>query len=288
MIIQDFLNSERITEPFYVLFGRPVGHSMSPMIHNFALRYHKLAGTYTAVEVPECSEHLMKSLLWHEHFCGANVTIPFKHEIRQFLSAESEICTEIGAVNTVVAHRSTRSGFNTDVDGFLRPLAEHASRIVAKDAVILGTGGAAKAAIFALFKAGMQHLTLVSRNPEKVKGENWYQKDRLRFISYEQVQSAIQDAVLVVNTTPLGMYPNVSATPLAEINQAILEGKICYDIIYNPVKTTFLKQAEHSGAHTIDGLEMFIGQASVAFHLWTGYHFPDQEIRTLLEHKLHP
>ncbi len=286
MKINSFLQSALPEQPFYALFGNPVGHSMSPLIHNRALQFHSLRGSYHAIEVAKDQIQLIEKVVRHPNFKGANVTIPYKQDIQQFLNQISETSQQIGAVNTVVRSGDALLGYNTDVDGFIQPLKLKSDSYKGESAVIFGAGGAAKAVVYGLLQLGFDSVCVVSRNPQKLNENAWFSDGRLFFKSYQEIENELQNAKLIVNTTPLGMHPNISESPFPTESAVSLKDKICYDIVYNPLKTRFLMDAEEQGAEIIDGLGMFVGQASVAFKLWTGFNFPDHEIYHLLKAKI--
>lgn len=286
MRISEFLNSSAVDQPFYVLFGRPVAHSLSPLIHNHALNYHKLRGNYYAVLVNPDEEFLIPGVLSHENFRGANVTIPLKQSVRDFLDDESEMSTKVGAVNTILIRNGKISGYNTDVDGFLKPLLQYEDRLKNQQAMVFGSGGAARASVYGLQKLEMKTVYVVSRTPENIDASAWSDNEQIQFISYEQIPDYIAASTILVNTTPLGMEPNIEGSPILRDLESKLSNKICYDIVYKPLHTKFLKQAQAAGSDVIDGLEMFVGQAAVSFKLWTGYPFPVQDTRKLILNKI--
>ncbi|MEX0681790.1 MAG: shikimate dehydrogenase [Balneolales bacterium] len=339
MKLSEFLDSTHIKQPFVAVLGHPVMHSRSPLIHNAAIQEHVISATYYAIDCPRNEIHLISKLLDSEMFCGANVTIPLKMEIIPFLHSLDESANEIGAVNTIVpvysklsddtnhlvkktVHSSSSSqdnitsdrkicvGYNTDAYGFYRPLEEYGYASSVSSAVILGSGGASRAVRYALFKNGVDKLTLVSRSmsesrkrspfavndsakPDRSFAGNEIPRnifagidDHTRWISYDQLDEAVQSAELVVNTTPIGMYPAVYASPVPEASLVHLKDKICYDIIYNPLETKFLRDAKLYGAKTINGLDMFIYQASAAFELWFKKSLTVRSTRTILLNKI--
>ena len=191
-----------------------------------------------------------------------------------------ESAREIGAVNTVVPEKKSNrlTGYNTDAYGFIKPLTEIND---IRTATILGTGGASRAASFALLKYGVEKLYLASRSAGK---QAYPQKNPsiVHLIPYDNLETAIRRSQLIVNTTPVGMYPDIEKTPVPSVFLPLLEGKFCYDIIYNPVKTRFLQEAEEYGAQIIGGLDMFIHQAALSFELWFGREMPVHMVRNVL------
>lgn len=277
----DFLNSEKSRHPHYLLIGNPVGHSVSPIMHNIALQHLHLPGEYVAVSValPEIS-----SLIAHctsETFKGANVTIPHKETLFEAVDVLSEEAMEIGAINTIVIKDGRLEGHNTDAYGFLAPLRDSVYQLEGTRAIIFGTGGATKAIVHALNKEGVEEIVLVSRRPAQYGEE---MAPNIKRCSYDNWTAYADDETsIIVNATPLGMAPNTDATPVNEAEIKYLEGKICYDIVYNPRVTSFLKQAEKAGGIPVGGLEMLIHQGAESFKLWTGREFPVGLVRMRLD-----
>ncbi|SMO41209.1 shikimate dehydrogenase [Fodinibius sediminis] len=280
MTLSSFLKSEKVHAPHYVLFGNPVEHSLSPLMHNTALQHYGMEARYYAIEIQSAELSRLASYLNRETFQGANITIPYKQVIGDYLDTIDPEARSVGAVNTIVKKGFQLQGFNTDVFGFLAPLQDHADRLEGGRAVIFGTGGAARAIVTALSSLGMQELYLVSRRPGRIDSFN--REENVTLISYNQWTSYADEAVLIVNTTPLGMDPRIDTSPVKDAEQEFLAGRICYDVVYNPLKTKFLALAEKAGATTIGGLEMLIQQGSRSFELWTGRPFPIDNIRKLL------
>lgn len=294
MIISDFLRSSHPDRPFVAVLGHPVGHSLSPGIHNLALRHHQLDITYYAVDCPPEERHYIPRLLKRDQFRGANITIPLKEQISQYLDEVENSALEIGAVNTVVPvsgpeERNSRKlkGYNTDVYGFLKPL-EDVTGI--ETATILGSGGASRAVRYALSRSGVHTLFLISRTlkPEKSTVKQGSRNNPVQHVlGYDEIEKAVKVSDLIVNTTPVGMYPDSDRSPLPESVLDLLNGKLCYDIVYNPLNTMMLKQAKEHGARIIGGLEMFVYQASAAFDLWFSRPMPVEEVRKLVMENIH-
>lgn len=276
--IDDFLSQKADIQPFMAVLGRPISHSLSPLIHNFALQRINNNSIYYPILVPEGHENKLGELFKHPNFRGANVTIPLKQLVSKYVDTSSETVIATGAANTVYLGLDGRiKADNTDIDGFLSPLIPFKPILYGKSALIFGSGGAAKAVVYALKYLGMKSIYIVSRNPDSL--------DEIDFkaISYSQWITCAEECELIVNTSPVGMYPNVNVSPVNDEEAKYLKGKICYDLIYRPLQTKFLKQASHYEATTINGLEMFIGQAAQAFKLFTSQEFPTSQVRLLLQ-----
>lgn len=286
MLLSEFLASDLAEKPFLAVLGNPVSHSLSPAIHNETMSYYGIKACYYAVECPVNDIQNIAGLLHQPAFIGANITIPLKKEIIRFLDSLDESSEEIGAVNTVVRDvmGSRLSGFNTDVFGFLKPL-EAISGI--QTAVILGTGGASRAVKYALQKKGVEKIFLASR---KIPGSNprdIRKHGNVELVSYDSLEMVLSQSDMVVNTTPVGMYPNTDASPVSGDLLPCLKNKICYDIIYNPLETSFMRNAKEHGAIAIGGLDMFIHQAAKSFELWFKKAMPVDLVRQLLLDSLH-
>ncbi len=280
MKFKEFLESQKSKQPHYLLIGNPIGHSISPIMHNVALQHHNLPGEYIAVSV---SGSEITSLIAHcnnEAFLGANITIPHKETLFDAVDVLSEEAMEIGAINTLVKSENRLVGHNTDAFGFLAPIEEYEDDLEGERAIVFGTGGATKAIIYALKSWNVAEIVLVSRRPE-----NYTDSEESGIIrcSYDNWVAYAEDASIIVNATPLGMYPNVDASPVRDEELEALQGKICYDIVYNPRETKFLVQAQKAEGVPIGGLDMLIYQGAKSFKLWTGHEFPIGLVRMRLE-----
>ena len=280
MNLTSFLESPKSNNPHYVLFGHPVEHSLSPMMHNTALDYYGLDAQYHAIDLQSNELSRLAAYLNRDTFLGANITIPYKQVIGSYLDDVDGMAQSIGAVNTIVKNEFRLEGKNTDLYGFTAPLESYTSFLEGHRAVVFGTGGASKAIVSALINLGMDEIYLVSRKPQRI--HSYDDRRGVQLISYPEWPSYAEEAALIVNATPLGMYPKVDSSPVKDVEKDYLTNRICYDIVYNPIQTRFLRQAEAAGATTIGGLEMLIQQGSRSFEHWTGRKFPIENIRNLL------
>ncbi|WP_441000559.1 shikimate dehydrogenase [Fodinibius sp. SL11] len=284
MTLSQFIQSSKSDRPHYLLFGHPVDHSWSPLMHKIALKHYDINATYHAINLQGNELTDLASFLNKELFLGANVTIPYKQQIADYVDVIDASAQEIGAINTIVKNAYKLEGYNTDYAGFIDPLQSYAFELEGASAVVFGTGGAARAIVYGLSEMGVEELFLVSRSPNRIT--SYRDNQRVQIVSYQNWTSFAEEAVLIVNATPLGMHPNVDSSPVRDQEKQFLESKICYDIVYNPVKTKFLTQASEIGAQTIDGLEMLIQQGSKSFKRWTGYPFPVKIVREKLYGKI--
>lgn len=275
--------SEFISDPIsqakhLMLIGHPVSHSVSPIMHNLALREYNLDISYVAVDV---EAHELSSLIAHfnsDSFLGANITLPYKQTLFDAVDQHSDLANEMGVINCIQKTSHALIGHNTDSYGFIKPLQlkgyDHLD-----SALIFGFGGAAQAVIHGLEQLGCDTIYVVSRNIDKHENDS-----AINLISYDEWPEYADEVEIIVNTTPLGMHPNIDASPVQEENSIYLRDSLCYDIVYNPRQTKFLEQAKNAGATCMDGLPMLIYQAARSFELWTGKSFPVQHVEEHLSH----
>jgi len=264
------------------LIGYPLGHSLSPMIHAAALKTSGLDGEYALYPIHPGDRQGLEYLLARaraREISGLNVTIPHKQEVIGFLDELTSTAQAIGAVNVVYMRENRLVGGNTDAPGFLSDLNRflgHRSQIEnQKSAVVLGAGGSARAVVYALLHDGWA-VTIASRRIEQAHELSRSFVDyELRISAFVDLQASILLQApggafnLVVNTTPVGMIPNVDQTPLPEI-LSLSDNVAVYDLIYNPRETKLVQDARSQGLHATTGLGMLIEQAALAFELWTG------------------
>lgn len=283
MKLASFLQSEYIDQPFCFVMGNPVEHSLSPEVHNFAARHHGLDWTYHKVKVLEDELEVASGLFHQKHFIGANITIPHKRSIMPYLDIIKKSAKEAGAVNTIVKKAGIVTGYNTDEFGFSQPLMKFADILKHGTAIVFGSGGACAAVVYALLNHfHVEKIYIVTRNKNACNS----QTEMIQIVSYASVPDVIAAADIIINTTPIGMGDSKDHSPLVPELLADVNSKICYDLIYTPLRTRFLKECGDHGAITINGLPMFIHQAAKAFELWTGKVFPVHEAESLLLNKL--
>lgn len=281
MNLKEFQASRAAALPHFVLIGNPVGHSLSPIMHNTAARHYGMQARYHAVAVQEEELNSLPAFLNKEELLGVNVTIPYKQRMLSYVDRLDTTCRKIGALNTIVREPHRLVGYNTDIYGFCRPLEPYFPEIRDGRAVVFGTGGAARAIVHGLLDCGVEEVILVSRSPREAERDEW--PPSVEITSYDGWPSFAAETRLFVNATPLGMAPATERSPVGEPEIRHLAGRICYDIVYNPLETKFLKMAAGVDARTIGGLEMLIQQGSRSFDLWTGKPFPVQEVRRTLK-----
>jgi len=284
MNLTDFINSSESASPHFVLLGHPVEHSWSPLMHNTALQHYGIDARYYAVDVRQQELSSLAAYLNKDSLLGANITIPYKQVIMDYLDDIAPQARDMGAVNTLVKNGFRLEGYNTDIDGFIAPLEDYGYELEGGRALVFGTGGASRAIVFGLKELTMEEIMLVSRSPAR---RSLFDEDnRVKIISYDEWTAYSDEASLIVNATPLGMYPKTGQSPVRDTEKQFLADAICYDIVYNPAETKFLRQAESVGSTTIGGLEMLIQQGSCSFEYWNGQPFPINIVRNALHEKL--
>jgi shikimate dehydrogenase len=256
---------------------------LSPEIQNYAARHHGLDWTYHKVEVLEDELEDAATLFHQKNFKGANITIPYKRAVMPFLDVIKKSAQEAGAVNTIVKKAGIITGYNTDEYGFSQPLLKFADILKHGTALIYGSGGACAAVVYALIQHfHVEKIFIATRN----EGACNSQSEMIQIISYASVPDVFPGVDIIINSTPLGMGDLKDQSPLDPDLLSQISSKICYDLIYTPMYTRFLKECSDKGAITINGLPMFIHQAAKAFELWTGKEFPVEEAGNLLLNKL--
>jgi len=240
------------------LIGYPLGHSFSKKYFNEKFSREKIYDcSYENFEIQSISL-LPKLIADNPDLCGLNVTIPYKSLILNYVDVRESVIAEIGAVNVLKLKRTEGAvkiyGFNSDVTGIRDSVLPYIENKV-KSALILGTGGSSKAVSYALEKLGLK-VILVSRNRKP------------GIISYSDLDDDIlANADIIVNTTPLGMFPNTGAKP--DINYDLLNNKhILFDLVYNPEITSFLQEGKERGCRLITGLKMLYSQADRSWEIW--------------------
>jgi shikimate dehydrogenase len=274
------------------VIGWPVRHSLSPHMHNAAFAELNLDWAYVPLPVrPDHVEQALKGLV-ALNLVGVNVTIPHKQAVMRYIDELSEAARITGAVNTIHLQDGKYFGYNTDAIGFLNALKEANYSPKGLRVAVLGAGGAARAVVFALVRAGADSVIVLNRTAER--GAFLVDDLAAAFpnssLCFEALTpdalAALDDRVdLVVNSTSVGMFPEVDESPWpAEVP---MSAKIVYnDLIYNPLETVFLARARAAGAVTIDGLGMLVHQGAFAFERWTNRQAPLETMRQACLNKL--
>ncbi|MGM9835919.1 MAG: shikimate dehydrogenase family protein [Muribaculaceae bacterium] len=244
-------------EKLYGLLGYPLVHSFSQTYFNQKFEAENISAQYINFEIPDIGM-LMEVVAENENLNGLNVTIPYKEQVIPFLDEIDPAAKEVGAVNVIKFIRDKDGlrlkGYNSDIIGFTDSI-KSLLKPHHKSALVLGTGGAAKAVSYSLRKLGLD-VQLVSRR-----------KSANTLVYEELTKNDLKTYKVIVNTTPLGMYPNVDICP--DIPYRYLTPQhLCYDLIYNPDETLFLKNSRQAGAQVKNGLEMLLLQAFASYSIW--------------------
>jgi len=258
-----------VNTALYAVFGDPVAHSLSPVMHNRAFSHVGFNGVYVAFQVKNVAGAVtgIKAL----GIKGASITIPHKVTIMPHLDHIDDGAAKIGAVNTVQNRDGVLYGFNSDGLGAVRALMDKTS-IKDKTVWIIGAGGTARAIGFGIIDEGGR-VTIINRTVKK--GE---QLAKDLGADFKPLSKNIRlNCQVLINTTSVGMTPHVDETPVSAPQME--EGMVVMDAVYNPIKTRLLREAEAAGCITIDGTNMFIYQGAFQFELWTGVAAPVEEMR---------
>ncbi len=262
------------------VMGNPIGHSLSPNMHNAALAYLKLNMVYIPLWVqPELLKSAIEAVRAF-HFLGVNVTIPFKEKVIPFLDRVDKTAAKIGAVNTIINEDGCLVGYNTDGEGFMMSVTEESGQTVeGKKITLLGAGGSAKAIGFSMIGRNIHSLVIINRTIEKaIELEHILRKHTscpITVFSLESknISDVLRSSDIIVNTTSVGMEPNDKDTPVKEYTW-VSPHHFCCDIIYKPRKTEWLREVENRGGKVLGGSGMLVGQGAIAFRLFTGYDAP--------------
>lgn len=261
------------------LIGEVLGHSLSPVIHEKLFHKLSIPGRYDLIEIPRdhFGEVLRDTL---SASGGLNVTIPYKLDVIPFLDDISPEAKTIGAVNTIAKADGKLVGYNTDYFGFQRTLRKIDAKVNGKTAVVLGHGGASRAIIQCLYDEGAAEIRVISRHPEKVGSDlrSFAKERRVCLMDYAAFESEAEGALLV-NATPVGMYPKVGVSPISE--EAARHFSKVIDIIYNPKETRLLHDASH--ADKANGMYMLVMQAIAAEEIWLEREIPDRIAEEIAE-----
>jgi shikimate dehydrogenase len=256
----------------FALFGNPVGHSLSPLMHNAALKEMGINSLY----VPFCIEHLDAAVkgIRGMGIRGVSVTIPFKSKIMKYLDTIDRQARRIGAVNTIVNRNGRLAGCNTDWLGIVIALSA-VMKIKGKTFAVLGAGGAARAALYGILKEGGRPC-IVNRTPQK--GRRLAREWGCPFFTLEEIKKVRADGL--INTTPVGMSPHIEESLIPP--EILSNFGLVMDVIYNPLRTKLLQDAERRGCAVLSGLEMFINQGAEQLKLWTGREPPGKLMRQVV------
>ena len=277
------------------LIGHPLSHSLSPRIQNAALQACGLEGEYSLFPVAPDNLQGLKDLLARVRsgeITGLNVTIPHKQNVIALLDDLTSTAKAIGAVNVIYLQNQKLVGDNTDAPGFLADLKRFIrgrESLIDKSALVLGAGGSARAVVYALLCDGWK-VTVAARRIEQAQQlARSFKNYQLPITSLNSpilraasLWDQVSNISLLVNTTPIGMTPDIDQSPLPQ-NISIPNGTIIYDLVYNPRETKLVRDARAQGLQATTGLGMLIEQAALGFTLWTGHNPPREAMMTAVE-----
>ncbi|SCG83286.1 shikimate 5-dehydrogenase [Proteiniborus sp. DW1] len=264
----------------YCLIGNPISKSLSPLIHNSIFEYNSINAKYLAFNIDNSAAlekvvHGLRAL----KVKGFNVTMPYKIEIMRYLDEIDEKAKILGAINTVLNIDGKLIGFNTDGDGFIKSLKDKEIDIKGKKALLVGAGGAAHSIAVSLAYEGIKEIIIVNRNIQNAHKlqkliKSIYPNVHVRCYKLEQEEDIPKDIELLVNTTPIGMYPNIEDIPISP--SRFNSRTLFYDIIYKPLNTKFILEAGELGYETINGIDMLINQAIYSQEIWNKELFDEK------------
>jgi shikimate dehydrogenase len=270
------------------LIGYPLGHSLSPKIHAAALSACGLEGNYSLFPIHPEDKPALQALLDRirtGEIMGLNVTIPHKQNVIELMDELTPTAKVIGAVNTIYMRENKLIGDNTDAPGFLSDLKrvnKETSTQVSKSAIVLGAGGSARAVVYALLNDDW-NVTIAARRLEQAQRlAESFTNYELQVKEYSSFIFHLSSFALLVNTTPLGMTPNIETSPLPE-NITLSKNTFVYDLVYNPRETKLVRDARAQGLNASTGLGMLIEQAALAFEKWTGHNPPREVLYAAVE-----
>ena len=264
------------------LIGYPVEHSYSQKIHSAVVAKLGLDYHYKLFNISPAKLEVAVEGMRLFDFCGLNVTVPHKTAVIEYLDEIAQSALLCGAVNTIVNKGGKLIGHNTDYEGFKEALRYHQFDVKEKNILVLGAGGAARAIVAALtdLKAKMVYIAnrTISSAEELAQA---FPHTQAIGITPDKIKPIMEDIYGVINTTTLGMYPNINVEPLLSAD-LLKKVSYVYDIIYNPTQTSLLLEAKRAGCKTANGLEMLVQQGAHSFYLWTGVKPPLETMREVL------
>ena len=267
----------------FAVIGNPIGHSLSPSLHNFVYNLLGIDAVYERKRVLTSELPQIINLIKNGDLSGINVTIPHKENIIEYLDNINPRAQSIGAVNIIINNGNKLIGNNTDWFGFLMALKKNRIDPANKEVIVLGAGGTAKAVLFALKQLGVNKIVLLNRTLQKAEE---LKEDIVFPYPLTHLAKMIKNDSIIINTTPIGMQSAQSPIDLGLIHK----NQVLIDIIYTPLKTSILKYGEKIGALTINGLDMFIHQGLASLDLWFGSSVSTQvnlpKLKTYLESEL--
>lgn len=267
----------------YCIIGDPIDHSLSPAMHNAVFMFLNLDCIYIAMRVKIGELDAAIKSIKSANISGFNVTMPHKVAIMGYLDELDNECILANAVNTVAVNEKLK-GYNTDIHGFIKPIKDRKISLENKDVLLLGAGGAARAAIIGLSREHINSLILANRSIAKAKKMIDDLKSRIdikfdiKFVELEDAKDHAYESYLIVNATPLGMSNEPSIISSEHINPA----SIVYDVVYRPMNTPLIEEAMIANAQVIYGYEMLLEQGAKAFEIWLKMEAPRDVMKMAL------
>lgn len=249
------------------LIGEKLSHSYSPMIHRAIFNLSGIEGEYNLIELKKDELQFFLNNAIKENYKGLNVTIPYKTAVIPFLDEISKEAKKIGAVNTI-SLKDGLKGYNTDYFGIEYTFIKNNIQVKGKNVLIAGSGGASKSVIAYLTDENVNKIFVASRNPQQISANS----ELVLAVSYEDIIKYTPFDI-VINTTPVGMFPNTEFSPLKP--EHIKQAQFLFDLIYNPGKTELMKLAEKLGIQNVNGIHMLVAQAVKAHEIWHGKDFAE-------------
>lgn len=270
------------------VIGNPIGHSLSPAIHNAAFNALDLDFVYLAFPVEDV-KGMLEGMRAIENFRGLSVTIPHKTEVMKYVDEISDVDRSIGSINTVIHEKGKLIGVGTDGTGALKALVDNGVEVDGKNVLMLGAGGAARAISFTLaMKTRLAELAIMDVNETVLQG---LKADLvagthavIKTGAMSGLPAAMESADIIINCTPVGMHPKVDASLIPP--ELFRPGQAVLDIVYNPLETKLLAEAKTAGLKVIPGVEMFVNQAVLQFELFTGAAAPVEVMRRVVMERL--
>lgn len=257
----------------FAIIGNPVAHSKSPQLHNYIFRRLGVSAEYQREKVEKNQAGEFVKRLRGGEFHGINVTLPLKEEMAGVVDTLSDGAARLGAVNCILLQEGTLKGYNTDVIGFKNSLRMNNINLAGRTCVLLGAGGAARSILAAAADENPARVIIVNRTLERaLKLGEWITElvsgIPAEAFTPESVNQEVFEKAVIINSTPVGMYPKVEASPLPL--SLIGGGQDLIDAIYTPPETLFLRSGREKGVNTVSGVDMFVSQALASQDIWLG------------------
>lgn len=254
------------------VIGHPIEHSMSPIMHNAAIQDLGLDYLYIGFDIPP--NRLKEAIkgLKTLNIRGINVTLPYKEKVMKFVDKVDQTAQNIGAINTIKNENGLLIGRNTDAEGANKALLDARCKIIGKNVVLIGAGGAAKAISYSL-ASDINKITIINRSEDRARklvNELKNKRDiNIESKKYNEIilKEEISNADILINATPIGMFPMMDISPVSK--KILHKDLFVFDLIYNPLETQLIKDSKEIGCQTLSGLDMLVNQGALAFEWWT-------------------